>query len=133
MHLSAAIAGVVAAALASVLASLAILSAVVCLRKLRNQALAAEQNRSELLAMLHWQREESAQQVAQLNRGLDALEQSRRALDDACDRPLPRSRRTQAIQLLRSGMSTETVASSLGLATRETRLIARVSRLLTLE
>jgi len=112
--------------------ALAISGVIACLLMSRRQRLALEKKHSELLAMLRWQREESSQQIAQLTRDIEDLEQSRRNVEEARE-GFPRSRRAQAIQLLRSGMSPESAATSLGLGTQETRLIAKVSRLLTLQ
>lgn len=109
-----------------------ILLAGICLFSLRRRRIADSRRHAELLSMIEWQRAESAQQVAQLTRSVEILERTQRSVEEAAG-GLTRSHRSQAMQLLRSGMSPETVASSVGLATREMRLMARVSRVLTLQ
>jgi hypothetical protein len=66
---------------------------------------------------------------AELKQGFDALEQF--VLSPA-EPPragsLNRSARSQALQLLRSGMSPETAAATLGMGRREMRLLDRVAQ-----
>jgi hypothetical protein len=106
-----------------------------CLLMLRRHHTRAEWQRAELQAELQsqlWQqREEFSEQMAQLGRSVEVLELSAKSVDEA-GRGLSRSRRSQAMQLLRSGMSPESAATSLGMGRREMHLIARVSRILTL-
>jgi hypothetical protein len=77
------------------------------------------------------QHDECARQIAQLTRQVADLQLSHQNIEDVSKGGLPRSRRSQAMQLLRSGMPAESVASSLGIATREMHLIAEVSRMLS--
>ncbi len=108
-------------------------TAIVGFIALRTQRVVGARKHSELLSMLDGQRKESAQQIAEIARGVEDLERSQRSIEEAGGSGIPRSRRSQALQLLRSGMSPESAASSLGLGTREMRLIANVSRVLTLQ
>ncbi len=109
-----------------------ILLAAFCLLLLRRRRMADDRRHSELLSLIEWQRAENAQQIAQLTRSVEVLERTQRSAEEAAG-GLTRSCRSQAMQLLRSGMSPETAASSVGLATREMRLMAKVSRMLTLQ
>jgi len=111
-------------------AAAVILAVVFFLAALRKQRADTTRKYSELLSILRSQREESAIEIGRLARDVQVLEQSRLGTEEACTSGLPRSRRAQAIQLLRAGMSPESAASSLGMATAEMRLISRVSRLL---
>jgi hypothetical protein len=71
----------------------------------------------------------SAEALSELKKGLGALENQVRSAPEA---PQPgglnRSARAEALRLLRSGMSPETAAASLGMGKREMRLLERVSR-----
>ncbi len=102
---------------------------------LRRQRARAEWQREELQAdlqsRLRQQREEFSEQVARIGRSVEVLELGAKSVEEA-GRGLSRSRRSQAMQLLRSGMSPESAATSLGMARREMHLIAKVSRILTL-
>jgi hypothetical protein len=71
------------------------------------------------------------QQISQVGRTVESLELSGQNTGDAISRVMNRSLRSQATHLLRSGMMPDTVASTLGVAKREVRLIAGVSGLLT--
>ena len=106
-----------------------------CLLMLRRQRVRAEWQREELQAelqsQLRQQREEFTEQVARLGHSVEVLELSAKSVEEA-GRGLSRSRRSQAMQLLRSGMSPESAATSMGMGRREMQLIARVSRILTL-
>lgn len=106
-----------------------------CLLMLRRQRARAEWQREELQAdlqsRLRQQREEFSEQVARIGRSVEVLELGAKSVEEA-RRGLSRSRRSQAMQLLRSGMSPESAATSLGMARREMHLIAKVSRILTL-
>jgi hypothetical protein len=70
------------------------------------------------------------EQIGQVSRTVEFLELSGRNTDDAIGRAMNRSLRSQAMHLLRTGLSPETVASTLGVAIREVRLIAGVSSIL---
>lgn len=106
-----------------------------CLLVLRGQGARAQWQREELKAelesQLRQQGQEFSEQVARLGRSVEILELSAKSVEEA-GRGLTRSRRSQAMQMLRSGMSPESAAASLGMGRREMRLIARVSRILTL-
>ncbi len=106
-----------------------------CLLILRRHRARAEWQREELQAELKsqllQQRDDFSEQVACLGRSVEVLELSAKSVEEA-SRGLSRSRRSQAMQLLRSGMSPESAATSLGMARREMHLIAKVSRILTL-
>lgn len=106
-----------------------ILLAGICFLLLRRRRIADDKRHSELLSMIEWQRAENTQQIAQLTRSVEILERTQHSVEEAAG-GLTRSHRSQAMQLLRSGMSPETVASSVGLAAREMRLMAKVSRIL---
>jgi hypothetical protein len=107
----------------------------VCLLMLRSNRARAEWQREELRAELHSellrQREEFSERVAQIGHSVEVLELSAKSVEEA-GRGLSRSRRSQAMQLLRSGMSPASAATSMGMGRREMHLIARVSRMLTL-
>ena len=79
---------------------------------------------------------EASERLERIRASLEALDQkvadySMEKAEEALRKRLQHSTRSQAIQLLRSGISPETAASSLGIATREMRLIAKVSRILS--
>lgn len=101
--------------LASLLGSvLAAVASIVCVLALRA---ATVRRYSELLGRLHSQRDDNAIQISRLTGSVQILEESQRSssqqsIEEACSGGLTRSRRAQAIQLLRSGMSPESAASS---------------------
>ncbi|HWF09023.1 MAG TPA: hypothetical protein VG297_11200 [Bryobacteraceae bacterium] len=116
-----------------------ILSCIFCLIRLRNRRLAAERGhallREELRADLRGMREQQdacQAEVAQLGRNVALLESSGQEIGNLT-RGFARPLRAQAIELLRSGMPAEKIAQKLGIAMREMRLIAQVSRTLLLE
>lgn len=113
-----------------------ILGGLICLLALRNHRVAVEKTqaelRLELQSMLREQQVACSGQIAQLGRNVAVLELSAQNIDEAAKGGLTRSVRSQAMQLLRSGMSPESAASTLGIGRREMRLIARVSRTLSL-
>ena len=119
---------------------LATLTGIICLVVLRRQRLAIDQKHCQLESIIRQQHDERArgtglieQSVAQLSRNVADLELNARNVGEAGWGGLTRTRRSQAMQLLRSGMSPESAASSLGMATREMRLISWVSRILSLQ
>jgi hypothetical protein len=77
-----------------------------------------------------------AEQLASLTRKIESLEAGspgeggRRAEGALHDGRLNQSARAQALQMLRAGISPDTAANTLGTATRDIRLLAKVSRLL---
>jgi hypothetical protein len=117
----------------TILGAAATLIAILCLASLRQQRATARRQRAEVLSMINRQREETAQQISEVSRAVEALNESRQSIEAACGDGFPLSRRRDAIRLLRSGVSPETAASSLGIATREMLLIAKVSRILTVD
>jgi hypothetical protein len=88
---------------------------------------------SQMQAMLLAHQVEYSEQIAQLGRNVAALEQSAQNVDEVRTGGLSRSARSQAMQLLRSGMSPESAASALRIGKREMRLIATVSSTLSLK
>jgi hypothetical protein len=89
--------------------------------------------RLEMQSMLREHQVECSAQIAQLAANVAVLETSAQNADNLSTGALSRSTRSQAMQLLRSGMSPENVAASLGLGRREMRLLASVSRTLHLK
>ena len=78
-------------------------------------------------------KQESAcsERVAELKRDLKTLEMNMQTAEEVLrDGRLSRSSRSQAMRLLRSGVTPETAASTLGVAKNEMRLLARVSAIL---
>jgi hypothetical protein len=72
-----------------------------------------------------------SEQITGLRKDLSALELSLRNTDELLrEGRLNRTSRAQAMRLLRSGVSPDTAAATLGLAKREIRLLATVSQLL---
>ena len=114
----------------AILGAIATLLALMCLAGIRRQKVAARKYRAEALSILKQQREETAQQIAQISRTVESLSECRQSMEAASSDGLPLSRRRDAIRLLRSGVSPETAASSLGIAAREMRLISTVFRVL---
>lgn len=104
----------------------------ICLLALRKDRIAAERTHAELRALLSAHQAECAERTEQLGRGIAFLELSAQNRDEAGRPALTRSLRSQAIQLLRSGMPPDSAASTLGISRREMRLIAHVSRALSL-
>jgi hypothetical protein len=77
-------------------------------------------------------RNECSEQFEELRKADQTLEASLRSTCDVLrNGRLNRSTRTAALQLLRTGMSPDSAASSLGLAKREMQMIARVFLLLS--
>jgi hypothetical protein len=111
------------------------------LRKHSLRALAAQAGlrsevdalRSEVEAMLNARQAESSVQIARLTESVTELESSARSVDVATKGGMTRSARSQAMQLLRSGMSPDNAASALGIGKREMHLLADVSRILLLK
>jgi hypothetical protein len=89
--------------------------------------------RSDLQSSLREQEAEWSSQILELRRNVAALELGSQNTDDAARGELTRSVRSQAMQLLRSGISPERAAVTLGIGRREMRLIATVSRTLSIE
>lgn len=100
--------------------ALAFLPAMAGFMMLWKRFLSLERKYSELVSVITPPREENAEQISHPDGCVEAREQIRSALP-------------AAIQLLGSGISPESAASSLGLGTREVRLIARAARILPIE
>jgi hypothetical protein len=81
---------------------------------------------------LHKECGHCAEQLSGLKRDFEALELSFQSTREVLNpRRLNRSSRAQALQLLRTGVAADTAASTLGIAKREIRLLARVARILS--
>lgn len=106
--------------------ALGVLIGIVCLFLLRSAG--AEIARTQKL--LESNHAACLGQIGQVGRAVEFLELSGQSTEDAIGRAMNRSLRSQAMELLRSGMSSDTVASTLGVASREVRLIAGVSGIL---
>ncbi|MDP9054976.1 MAG: hypothetical protein M3N93_11865 [Acidobacteriota bacterium] len=109
-----------------------ILCAVFCAFALRKQGLGVRTGqaalRSELESMMTAKQAECDARMASLGESLAVLERSARNADTAAIGGLTRSARSQAMQTLRSGVSPEQAACSLGIGRREMQLLAAVSR-----
>jgi hypothetical protein len=129
--------GIVACGLGAV--SLLVSGAIVMLRgRVRSSITEAPLN-PEILALreaLENYRAGYAEQLASLTCRIESMEagslaeRSRGANESLHDGRLNQSARAQALQLLRAGISPDTAANTLGTATRDIRLLAKVSRLL---
>lgn len=108
-----------------------ILAGLLCLFALRKRGAAFERAHAELLAMLGAHNAECSERIEQIGCGMAVLELNAQNIDGAGKAGLTRSVRSQAMQLLRSGMPPDSAASTLGIGRREMRLIARVSRTLS--
>ncbi len=94
-------------------------------RKLRRQATSTRE-------ALELHRIECSERFEELRKGQESLEESLDSTRNVLrNGRLNRSTRAAALQLLRTGMSPDSAASSLGLAKREMRMIARISALLS--
>ena len=114
-----------------------LLVGIICLVALYRHRARLEKTHGELQRMLLQHQAECSEQIARLGRNVTVLELSAQNVEEngrgLAHHGLTRSIRSQAMQLLRSGQSPESAASALGVAKREMRLIARVSRLLSLQ
>jgi len=112
-------------------------AAAICARILRRPASSANGAReccatTEFREAFAAHRRACDQKLEALLKTLESLEASLPARDEP--RPqesLNLSTRARALQLLRAGMSPDTAAVNLGMPTRDVRLLATVSRLLT--
>jgi hypothetical protein len=81
---------------------------------------------------LELRRTECSEQFEELKKAHQTLEESLHSTRDVLrDGRLNRSTRSAAVQLLRTGMSPDTAASTLGLARREMQMLAKVFVLLS--
>jgi hypothetical protein len=110
----------------SVLTLVAVLAVSWSVRKQRTHF---AQVQDEVQSKFGEQRDAFAGQIFELNRNIAVLELSQQNVEEGGR--LTRSRRSQAMQLLRSGVTPESAAASLDIAAREMRLIAKVSRILS--
>ena len=108
-----------------------IFACIFLLLALRKCRVRLDQVREEFLIMMHQQQTEYRNGLGEVSRALIFLEQSAQTIEDATQGRLTNSVRSQAIQLLRTGMPPEKAASTLGVGKCEMRLIARVSGILS--
>jgi hypothetical protein len=111
--------------------ALGLLIGIICLMAMWRTTASQARAQGKLQTDLDRNQAACLEQIGQIGRAVEFLEASGRNTDDAIGRAMNRSLRSQAMQLLRSGMSPETVASTLGLAKREVGLISCVSSVLT--
>jgi hypothetical protein len=107
------------------------IAGVVCLLCLRRHRMELEQAREEFQIMLRQQQTEYLDGIAQVGKAVGFLEESAQNTEEAVKGRLTGSVRSQAMQLLRSGMKPETAAAKLGIGRREMSLISTVSRILS--
>jgi hypothetical protein len=103
-----------------------ILVGLICLLALRKYRISAARTHDELRAVVR-------AQDAEWSGRMEQIEMRLQNIDDAAKGGLGHSARARALQLLQSGMSAESAPSTLGIGRREMRLIAGVSRMLTLK
>ena len=108
-----------------------ILAAIVCLILFRRHRASAERQNREMTSLLRQHETECAGKIDQLGRSVAVLESSAWNIEHLGQAALTRSRRSEAMQLLRSGISPDTAASKLGIARREMHLIARIADILS--
>jgi hypothetical protein len=106
-------------------------AATACFVLLRASRVSAERQNGEFTALLRQHQADCSAKMDQLGRNLAVLESSGQMIEHLGRTELTRSRRSQAMQLLRSGMSVDTAAAKLGIARREMRLIDTVSKILS--
>jgi hypothetical protein len=107
-------------------------AAVFALRALRKYHLLAASGSTRMSNELERQQAFHSDQIGALRNHLVSLELSLQNTDEILrDGRLSRTTRAQAMKLLRSGISPEMTASTVGMATREMKLMATVSRLLS--
>lgn len=114
-----------------------ILAALVCGLAIRRHRLQTQRDhaalRAELESALKAQDSACADQIARLGESISVLENSAQSPDTAAKGGLTRSARSQAMQLLRSGMSLEHAGTASGIGKREMHLLAGVSRILLMK
>jgi hypothetical protein len=104
---------------------------VVCLLSMRRHKVQLEQTSEELHILLRQHQTEYLDEIGQVGRAVTFLEQSAQNTEEVIRGRLTTSLRSQAMQLLRAGTAAENAAVRLGIARRDMRLIARVSRILS--
>jgi len=97
----------------------------------RRQAAALRRTREEFESLLVQQQTEFLDGIGQVGRTVEFLERSAQQTEAALRDRLTPSLRAKALQLLRSGLSPDTAAATLALSRSEVRLIAAVSRVLS--
>jgi hypothetical protein len=112
---------------ALVAGSLGILGGLLCLLRLRKQGAALGRAQAELRTLLGAHEIECSEKIEQLVHAMAVLEMSAQNIDEAGKAGLTRSVRSQAMQMVRRGISPDSAASTLGIGKHEMHLIARVS------
>jgi hypothetical protein len=108
-----------------------LMSALLALYQQRRQRNRSRRDLEALRGSMERQQMACLEMFSEVNRSLTTLEDGVKSLRETPKSgSLNRSIRTQALQLLRSGQSSDAAASSLGLGRRETRLLERVSQTL---
>jgi hypothetical protein len=102
----------------------------VCLMWLRRYRVVLDQAREELHILLRQHQTEYQDGFAQVNQAFSSLEESALNTEAALRGRFTAAQRSQAMQLLRSGIAPETAAATLSLPKRDVQLISRVSRVL---
>jgi hypothetical protein len=97
----------------------------------RRHRIQADQTREEIHIMLRQHQTEYQDGIGQVARAVEFLEKSGQSSEAVLRGKLTHSVRSQAIQLLRSGMSPDSAAAAAGIARREMHLISRVSQILS--
>jgi hypothetical protein len=86
----------------------------------------------ELRAAMETHKADHAAQLAELYRNIEILSAGMPQTDELLrEGRLNLSARAQALQMLRAGISPDTAAQNLGIASRDVRLLARVSTVLS--
>src|SRR5438067_2115890 len=100
-----------------------IVIAIMCLISFRKHKL-------ELSSVIRQHQTDCAGKCDQMKRNIAVLESSAQIIEQHGRTALTRSRRSEAMQLLRSGMPPDSAAAKLGIARREMRLILTISNIL---
>lgn len=109
--------------------ALGIVAMILAARASRRQRTALEHLREELLVMMSQHRTEYRDSLDEMGRAIAFQEESARQTEEALRERLTPSLRSRAIQLLRSGLSADSAASTLGMPRSDLRLIAAVFRI----
>jgi hypothetical protein len=110
-----------------------ILTALVCWSLLRKRCASVEKGHKDTVSLNNQRWTECSGRIDQLDRNVELLELSAQNIEHVGRIGLMRSQRSQAMHLLRSGMSPDSAAANLGIARREMRLISKVSNILSLQ
>ena len=103
----------------------------VCMLSLSRHRVALDQAREELHILLRQHQTEYQDGFSQVNQAFAYLEESSLTTEAALRGRFTSAQRSQAMQLLRSGIAPETAAATLSLPKRDVQLISRVSRALS--